>query len=371
MKILVLSSQLYSLCHFRLDMMKDFQSAGHEVHAAAPDEDLDCVTTLKENGITFHSFTLERNGQNPLKDIAGFFSIRAMLKEVRPDLLFTYQAKTIIYGCLAGKTLGIKRIYALIAGLGSVLRKYKGEGRGRRVVRYILGLQYLIALKVPKIVFFQNHDDADVFVSHHMVDKRKIRFMNGSGVDLAHFKLTPMPKEKRFLFIGRMIGDKGIIEYLEAAAIVKQKYPQVKFDVVGYYDTNPSVIKPETLNRYFDSGIATFHGKQDDVYPFIAQSMCFVLPSYHEGIPKTVLEAMSVGRPIITTDAPGCRDTVTEGVNGYLVPVRDAVALAQRMIDILEDKDDIQQMADDSRRIACETFDVKKVNKKLIKEMGL
>lgn len=370
MKVLILSSQAYSLCHFRLDMMVDFIKAGHEVHAAAPDDDMPSQSTLKENGIMYHSFRLERNGQNPFKDIVGFFSIRSMLKEVHPDIVFAYQAKTVIYGCIAARSLGISRSYALISGLGSVLRK-NGGGFSRKIIKYILGLQYFVALKFPQKVFFHNHDDAFIFTAKHLVNLKKVRLLNGSGVNLDQFKLTPMPLEKRFLFIGRLIGDKGIIEYLKAAEMVKMSYPDVQFDIIGYYDSNPTAVKPYELERYFHHGIANFLGKQDDVYPFIARCFCLVLPSYHEGTPKTVLEAMSVGRPIITTDAPGCRDTVTDGINGYIVPICDVEMLTQRMIDIINSKDDIDSMAKNSRSIAVSKYDVHLVNQELIKEMEL
>jgi len=369
-KILVLTSQAFSLLQFRLDMMKAFQSKGYEVHAAAPGSEAEWCEKLAKNNIVYHAFPMDRNGENPLNDVRSYRAIKRLICQVKPDYIFAYQAKTVIYGSLAAYRCGIKQVYVLIAGLGSVLRK-TDHSLSRKLVRYILGIQYRFALKIPKKVFFQNHDDAIVLVGKRLVDFRKLHFLNGSGVNLDHFKHTALPREKRLLFIGRLIGDKGILEYLEAASIVKRKHPEAVFDVVGYYDTNPSAIQPETLEKYFQNGIAVFHGMQHDVYPYIARCFCLVLPSYHEGTPKSVLEAMAVGRPVITTDAPGCRETVIDGLNGYLVPVADVDTLAKRMIDMVENKDDVAWMANNSRNFAVSRYDVHKVNKVIVQEMGL
>lgn len=370
MKILVVSSQAFSLCQFRADMMKDFINAGHTVYAAAPDNEQEWAEKLYKIGVTYSSFYLERNGVNPLKDIKGYLSIRKIIKEIKPDLLFSYQAKTVIYGSLAAKSLGIKNIYALIAGLGSVFRG-SNKGWKRQLVKVILGLQYKVALWCPKTVFFQNHDDSEKFTRNRLVSRKKVEFMNGSGVNLEHFKYTPMPEEKRFLFVGRLIGDKGIIEYLEAAKKVKEQHPEAIFDVVGYYDTNPTALSPEDLNKYFDIGIANYLGKQDDVYPYLASSYCFILPSYHEGTPKSVLEALAVGRPVITTDAPGCRETVVDGENGYLVSVADSDDLAKRITELIENETAAARMAKKSHELAAIKYDVRLVNKSLIEKMGL
>ena len=342
-KILVLSSQAFSLLQFRLDMMKAFQSKGYEVHAAAPGSEAEWCEKLAKNNIVYHAFPMDRNGENPLNDVRSYRAIKRLICQVKPDYIFAYQAKTVIYGSLAAYRCGIKQVYVLIAGLGSVLRK-TDHSLSRKLVRYILGIQYRFALKIPKKVFFQNHDDAIVLVGKRLVDFRKLHFLNGSGVNLDHFKHTALPREKRFLFIGRLIGDKGILEYLEAASIVKRKHPEAVFDVVGYYDTNPSAIQPETLEKYFQNGIAVFHGMQ---------------------------HAMAVGRPVITTDAPGCRETVIDGLNGYLVPVADVDTLAKRMIDMVENKDDVAWMANNSRNFAVSRYDVHKVNKVIVQEMGL
>jgi glycosyltransferase involved in cell wall biosynthesis len=195
--------------------------------------------------------------------------------------------------------------------------------------------------------------------------------VKGSGVNMDKFKNKPIQDYPVFLFVGRLIRDKGVLEYIEAAKLVKRRYPEAKIQIVGYFDTNPTAISPKEFHSYLDNGMIEYLGATDDVRPFLEKSSVFVLPSYHEGIPKSVLEAMAMGRPIITTDAPGCKETVLEGVNGFLVPVKDSEKLAEKMIWMIENKDKAIKMGQQSVRICKENFDVKKVNEVLLKTMNL
>ena len=369
-RILVLSSQAFSLLHFRLDMMKTFQEKGYEVHAAAPECDIQWSERLSDAGITYHSIELERTGENPLKDIKALYSIRTLMQRIKPDIVFAYQAKTVIYGVLAARSLGIKRVYALVAGLGSAFRS-REKTIGRCLVKGILSLEYKIALRYAKVVFFQNKDDSSEFVHRRLVKEKKIRYMNGSGVNTEHFSYYQLPEKKSFLFVGRLIKDKGILEFLNAATIIKKEYPNALFGCIGYFDSNPTALSEKDLQWYIDEGIITFLGKKDDVKPYLNQCYCFVLPSYHEGTPKSVLEAMAVGRPIITTDVPGCRETVQDGVNGYLVKVYDIDSLTHAMREILENDEKAKQMGRASRTIVEQKYDVRLVNQQLCIDMGL
>lgn len=217
----------------------------------------------------------------------------------------------------------------------------------------------------------QLRDDKSEFINNGLLGKEKAVIINGSGVNLEKFKPVKLPQENTFLFIGRLIKDKGIMEYLEACKIVKTKYYDVRCLLVGPYDSNPSALKPEELKPYIDGEIIEYFGEKKDVRPFIAQCSTYVLPSYHEGTPKTVLEAMAMGRPIITTDAPGCRETVIDGLNGFLVPVKDSEKLARKMIWMIEHKEEVEKMGQESRKICEEKFDVNKVNEVILKTMGL
>ena len=368
MKIAVLSSHTPSLFWFRMDMMKAFSEKGYEVIAVGNEPEADWAEKFKACGVRYLSATISRNGTNPLNDLKTLRSLLAILKAEKPERIFAYQAKTVIYGCLAAKLAGIREIYALIAGVGSV---FLSDSVKTKVIRSILVAEYRLALKQAKKVFFQNGDDVSIFEKHHIISKDDIVMIPGSGVSLDRFVRQLLPAKPAFLCIGRLIKDKGIMEYLEAAKVVKADYPDIRFMLVGPYDTNPSAITREELAAYTESGIVEYFGEQADVIPYLKQASVFVLPSYHEGTPKTVLEAMASGRAIITTDAPGCRETVKDGINGYLVPVRDSMAVANKMTELICHPETIGTMADNGRKMVEEKFDVKIVNRIICETMKI
>lgn len=367
MKIMVLSSYAPTLFFFREDMMIAMIKKGHEVIAAAPESEEDWKDEFKEINVKYVSIKgIERNSTNPIKDIIGFFSILKAIKKEKPDKIFAYQAKTIIYGCIAAKFVGIKEIYALMGGLGSVLRNKRYS-----IASKIMKIEYKVAFKYCNKVFFQNSDDYKEMLGVGLIKDNKTVLINGSGVNMIKFAAKPMPKNPVFLFVGRIIRDKGVIEYIEAAEIVKLKYPRVKIQIVGYFDTNPTAIKKEEIQPYIDNGIIEYLGSASDVRPFLEKCFVFVLPSYHEGTPKSVLEAMATGRPIITTDAPGCRETVIDGINGFLVPVKNSEVLAEKMIWMIEHREEAEKMGQESLKICREKFDVNKVNEIILRTMKL
>lgn len=368
MKIAVLSSHTPSLFWFRMDMMKSFQTLGHEVIAIG-DEPTDAWgKVFEENDIKYFAADIKRNGMNPFDEIKAVKSLRRILKAEMPDKIFTYQAKTIIYGSIAANQLGINEIYPLIAGLGSV---FLGNSFRMTVVAHILKIEYRLALKNAAKVFFQNSDDIDFFVKEHLLSKDKIVKIHGSGVNLDRFKPQTLPDKAAFLCISRLIRDKGVLEYLDAARIVKSQNPTVRFLLVGPFDTNPSAISPELLQQYIDDGTVEYFGEQKDVRPFLEQCSIFVLPSYREGTPKTVLEAMASCKAVITTDAPGCRETVQDGVNGYLLPIKNVEAIVKKMNFLIANPHVVKNMAEAGRKMAEEKFDVKKVNSTICSTMDL
>jgi glycosyltransferase involved in cell wall biosynthesis len=263
---------------------------------------------------------------------------------------------------------GIKEFYPLIAGVGSV---FLGNGLKRKIVRTILVNEYRIGMKKAPNVFFQNSDDLKVFTDNRIIPGEKAVMLNGSGVNIDKFTPTELPEKESFLCISRLIRDKGVCEYLDAAREIHKRYPEVCCVLVGPYDTNISAIKPEDVQPYIDDGSIEYVGEQKDVYPYLRDCTAYVLPSYHEGTPKTVLEAMACGRPTITTDAPGCRETVTDGVNGYLVPVKDVGAIVDAMEKIIADPEKTAQMAVAARNLAEDKYDVNKVNQKIKQTMKI
>lgn len=368
MKIAVLSSFTTSLFWFRIDMMKSFQNAGYEVLAVGDAPESEWAKHFETLRIRYRQIPVQRNGTNPLHDLKTLQALHKLLKEERPDKIFAYQAKTVIYGGIAANMLGILEFYPMIAGVGSV---FLGGGLKKKLVRSILVAEYKLGLRNAPSIFFQNCDDLAVFTSHKIVSDCKAVMLNGSGVNTDKFIPSALPEDISFLCISRLIRDKGVYEYLEAAREIHKRRPEVRCVLVGPFDTNPTAIQPSDLQPYIEDGSVEYVGEQNDVYPYLRDCTAFVLPSYHEGTPKTVLEAMASGRPTITTDAPGCREAVEDGINGYLVPVKDVRAIVDAMERIIADPQKTAQMATRARQIAEEKFDVNKVNLRIRQAMKI
>ena len=367
-KVMVVSTAAESLINIRGDMMAEMLNRGHRVIGVAPESADLWAEEFQGLGFGYISVPLARTGINPLKDIRTLMSLYRLFNREKPDIIFTYQAKSVSYGCIAGKLAGVSEIYGMLAGLGSVFQLTGAKGS---LIRTILCTQYKVALSFCRKVFFQNQDDAGEFVKRKMIQPDKVVMTNGSGVNLQRFFSQPMPENSVFLFVGRLLRDKGLVEYMDAAQKVKEKYPEARFWILGSMETNPMALKLEELEPYLEEGSVEYLGSTRDVRPFLRDCFAFVLPSYREGTPRSTLEAMATGRPIITTDAPGCRETVEEGVNGLLVPVKNSDALAEKMIWLLEHRDEAQRMGKESLRICRERFDVNQVNQVIISTMGL
>ncbi len=366
-KILVITPHTPSLVWFRLDMMNAFQNRGYEVVAVGEEDERIWQKRFAEYHIRYCKIPIERNGLNLFRDIRTLRAMEALLKDEQPEKVFLYQAKAVVYGSIASSRVKGIEVYNLISGLGSIFR---GTGLKKSVLRFLMKIQYRYALR-KSMVIFHNHDDMQQFVDWRIVKSSQCDVVHGSGVNLEKFEYCPIPEnEVIFLMVSRLIRDKGIMEYLNACHIVKKKYPEVRCLLVGAYDTNPSAIQPEEISKYFESDVE-YVGQQKDVVPFLQMCTTFVLPSYHEGTPKSVLEAMAVGRPIITTMAPGCRETVEDGRNGYLVPTKDADMLAKKMIYLIENPDIRRKMSVESRKIVQDKYDVNKVNQEILKIMKM
>lgn len=373
MKILVVASLAESLVNFRGSLLKAFQEKGLDVHVAAPDFSSSDETrkALESEGITTHQITMRRTGVNPLADVCCFWSLWILMLKIRPDIVFAYTIKPVIYGTLAASLAGVKNRFVLITGLGYA---FTGSVVGlRSFTKTIAKMLYAIALKRAANVFFQNPDDESCFKELGLVPKNRSSFVvNGSGVDLVSFKVAPLTGDSvNFLLIARLLGDKGVREYVEAARLVRQTYPSVRFRLVGWIDSNPDAISQAELDQWVNEGTIEYLGRLKDVRGAIACCSVYVLPSYREGTPRTVLEAMAMGRPIITTDAPGCRETVIDGYNGYLVPVQSVFELERAMKRFIEDKTLVPSMGSCSRTLAEKKYDVNKVNETIISEMNL
>lgn len=372
-RLVILAGYSYSLVNFRGPLVKALCEAGIEVHAVAPSlhDDIETRRQLEAWGVITHDVSMQRTGTNPLKDLGALRSLHRLFREIQPDAVLSYTIKPVIYGTLAAWLAKVPKRYSLITGLGYA---FTGEAQGKRalVQRMVRGL-YRQALKRAELVLFQNPDDEALFRRLGLLSQEALsQVVNGSGIDTARFMQAPLPKgPPSFLLIARLLGDKGIREYVEAAARVQERHPETTFKVVGDIDVNPDSISRQELDEWIAAGHINYLGKLEDVRPAIAGSSIYVLPSYREGTPRTVLEAMAMGRPIITTDAPGCRETVVEGDNGYLVPVKSVDALAEAMLRFIEQPGLAEQMGQRSRVIAEEKYDVHKVNAVMLEVMGI
>lgn len=374
MKFLVLASHPESLLGFRLPLIKALIREGFDVYVAAPDMPVGSLSyiELDKIGVTIHQISMQRVGMNPLTDIFTLFNLFYLMLKIKPDFLISYTIKPVIYGTLAAWIARVPKRFALITGLGYAFMDDASAQRTR--IRAVVEFLYRKALRHCQAVFFQNPDDELLFRRLEIISENANScVVNGSGVDVIKFAFKSHVEhaEPRFLLIARLLGDKGVREYAEAAKKVKQQYPEVRFDLVGWIDVNPNAIALSELDEWTNSGTINFLGRLNDVRPVIKECSVYVLPSYREGTPRTVLEAMAMGRAVITTDAPGCRETVVDGDNGFLVPIKNADALAQAMLRFIEQPELIAKMGQRSRAIAEEKYDVHKVNAQMLEGMGL
>lgn len=367
-RILLNGSHAHYLYNFRSHLVQAMIERGHTVHVSSPGLIGAFADHFRSLGAHPHDVPLKRTKVSFLGDIAYCHSIRRLIGEERIDFVLNYTIKPNIWGSFAARLAGA-RSASMVTGLGFAFIDRKGVAR--LLTQKIAQRLYAIAARANSHVIFQNPDDRDDFIrAGCLSDPRKVIMTNGSGVDLRRYSRQPLPDAPIFLTIARLLYSKGLSELVEAATIVRATVPGSRFLLAGMLDTGPDAVSREQLDAWIASGIE-YLGHLDDVRPAIASSAVFVLPSWREGTPRTVLEAMAMGRPIITTDAPGCRETTRDGENGYLVPVQNAEALARAMIDLARDTNRRQQMADASRRVAEEKYDVGKVNARLLDDLGL
>lgn len=354
-------------------MIRSIQALGHEVHVLSPSppENSDSLRVLEQFGCIIHSFDLDRKGMSVLSDLRSLLRIVFLLCTIKPDILFSYTIKPVVYTGLISMVCPVPSTYPLITGLGYA---FQNENNRRTLLQFFAQTLYRFALLGVTKVFFQNPDDERLFRDKRLLRNRTPSVVvNGSGVDIAVFQPCPLPSKFSFLLIARLIKAKGIIEFAEAAESILQSYEGVgvSFKIAGWTETGVDSIPKEVVDGWTQNRFVEFLGSLKDVRTAIAESSVYVLPSYREGTPRTVLEAMAMGRAIITTDVPGCRETVVDGHNGYLVPPRDSKALSEAMGRFLDDPSLALEMGRRSREMAVEKYDVEKVNEVILREMNL
>ena len=361
MRIAIVINKSWNIYNFRMGLVQAFLQLGYEVIAIAPPDAYSAK--LVAAGCKYVPIEMENKGTNPLQDLALTRRFYRVYRREKPDVILQYTIKPNIYGTLAARLAGIPTINN-VSGLGTVFIVKN------LVSQVALGL-YRIAFRYPAKVFFQNHDDRTLFLAHKLIKANITDVLPGSGIDTKRFRPAPIFTRNpgfTFLMIARVLYEKGVVEYVEAARIIRRKYPDVRVQLLGGIDESGNIgIKHAVFDPWVKEGAIEYLGVSDDVAAHILAADAVVLPSYREGTPKTLLEAAALGKPIITTDVPGCRDTVVAGENGYLCEVRNASDLAAKMMQLYELADaDLQRIGQASRRLAVEKFDERYVIQKYV-----
>lgn len=367
--VLVLGVEPQSLINFRKDLIAELRAEGHRVTVAAKGYSAVQTTVLEGLGAETSTAIFSRAGMNPFRDLKTLASLIGLFRKSRPDIVIAYTAKPVIYGALAARITGVGRFSAMITGLGYSF--VAGPGLRRRIARGVATHLYKSALKRCSSVIFQNPDDRTTFDELGLLKGAGVvGTVNGSGVDLQQFQVCPLPQEPVFLLVARLLADKGIREYAEASRRLRRVMPHVRTLLVGGFDPSSNAVKQKELDGWVAGGLE-FLGHLSDVRPALAQASVIVLPSYREGTPRSVLEGMAMGRAVITTDAPGCRETVKSGQNGILVPPRDTDALFDAMKALAGNHHTVKRMGRASRKIAEEKYEGKSVARDTMRLAGL
>jgi len=365
-KITIINNKLDYLVKMRKPLLRELAAHDWQVTAIGPFDGAE--SELTEMGVECIDISLSRVGIDPLGEIRTIVELVRILRQVNPEAVLLYTSKPIIYGVMAAKWVGIERIISINTGLGHV---FIDQSVKTRMLRILMLLMYRLAFAASDAVMFHNAEDMEYMIGKGSVSKSKARRLPGSGVDLTRF--TPsgeQPAPGTFILVGRLLWSKGVGTYVKAARTLKQRYPETEFKLLGYIDDNPAMIQKEQIAEWEREGIVKYLGSAEDVRPFLDETSVFVLPSFREGLSRAILEAMAMAKPIVTTDAPGCRETVVEGENGFIVPVDDARKLAAAMEHFIEFPDDVSTMGKRSREIAGELYDVNIVTSMMLEELG-
>ena len=372
--VLIIASYGPSLINFRFDLIKNLLSKGHKVSVASPKDGFpeNLQKKLTDLDIKIEFFLLSRSNLNLVGNFRSLFEIYKIIKNLKPDVVMSYTSKPVIFSGICLRFFPKIKFFPLITGLGSTFTEVNLIRN--LFIKYLVIYLYKLSLKSSVNIIFQNKDDQFLFLELKIINQKQLSsIVNGSGVNLNLYPLFKLPSKQVFLMIARLLISKGVREYVEAAKIVKASFSNVKFQLLGKLETNSLYINKNELVSWNDQGVIEYLGEVDSVQSILQSCRYFILPSYYrEGVPRSILEALSTGRPIITTDTPGCRETVTHDKNGLLVQPKNPVALAEAMIKLIKEKDEvIKKMAEESYLKAKDKFEINKVNKSMLEIMGL
>ncbi|MEL7608279.1 MAG: glycosyltransferase family 4 protein [Bacillota bacterium] len=367
MKVLVLASYTRSLITFRGDLIRDMIANGHTVITCAPEED--DTGEIARLGTRFVQLPFLRAGINLLAEIKLMADYKQLFLREKPDVVFCYTIKPNVYGPPSAKGTCDAKIYIMVTGIGNAF--LSGNGLKGAFLKTVSKALYRHAIQCCERVIFQNPDDRNDFLSMGLVKPEQIELVNGSGVNLTYFQAGPLPEQPVFLMIARLLREKGVFEYLEACRLLRKSGSSAICALLGPYEQRENAITPEDIQPYIDDKSVVYWGETRDVRPFLAKCSVLVLPSYREGTPRSILEAMACGRAVIASDVPGCRETVEHGTNGYLVPAKQPAALADAMKKLVDSPETIAQMGQESLNICRTKYDVQLVNREMLHILGL
>ncbi|RDC51466.1 glycosyltransferase family 1 protein [Acinetobacter sp. RIT592] len=376
MKIVIIGTVASSFYGFRADLIRMLLKKGYQVYAFTSESTADDLKKIEKLGATPITYTLNRGGLNPLADMIATYQLSKKIKAINPDLVFSYFSKPVIFGTLAAKLAKAPRVVGMLEGLGYTFTEQpEGFSKKTQLIKKIQVFLYKIALPQLDQLIFLNPDDPKDLLEKYAINVKKVEVLGGIGLNLQDYPYQPLSNihlTLKFLFIGRLLKEKGIHEFVQAAKLVKKIYPDTEFTVLGAIDHhNLGALQQSDLDTLISSNIIQYPGHVSNIKDWIADCHVFVLPSYREGVPRSTQEAMATGRAIITTDVPGCRETVINTKNGFIVPKWNPEALAEKMIYFIENPEQIQLMGAESYKIALEKFDAEKVNQRLVNILGL
>ncbi|MBO7149978.1 MAG: glycosyltransferase family 4 protein [Clostridia bacterium] len=353
-RIMIIVAASNMVLSFRSDLIKKFQSEGYSVAVVAFDNLYE--DKIESLGVKFYCAFDNNRNTSPLKILSLKKKYVEIIKDFNPEIVFTFMLKPNTFGTVAAKEAGVKKVFSMVEGAGDVFIK---TGFKWKIIRKVVCHLYKKAFKISKKVFFLNNDDKNEFINRKIVSKEKCEIVHGIGVNLDKFDYKPVTNTNTFLMVARMLKTKGVIEYCKCARLVKEKHSEAVFNYLG----QEGDITLSDIQEYIDDGSINYLGAVSDVRPYLEQTTVMILPSYREGFPMSIMEAQAVGRAIITHNVTGCKETVKDGYNGFLVEKGDYVAMVEKAIWCLENADKTREMCQNARAFAEQNFDQVLINK--------
>ncbi|XAM01290.1 glycosyltransferase family 4 protein [Phycisphaeraceae bacterium D3-23] len=382
-RIFVIGSFAKGYSGFRGPILAQLNDAGCDVHLVCSEHDQDDLDFFASIGVTYHAAPLQRTGLNPFNDFKYAKYLTALFREHKPDIVFCYAQKPVVFGVPAAHKAGVKNINALMPGLGYLFSE--GTGLKKKIAKAVAVRLHKRAKGLIQNLFFVNPNDHADFKAAGLIGKQAdVTILPGEGKDLSHFAVCPMPTDRPpgFNLITRLLADKGVPDFVEAAKIVKKAHPEAVFDLIGPYDDNPRAVQPDEVAGWVDEGLIAFHGVTTDVRPYIENTTATVLPTtYREGLPNILLEGMAIGRPIVTYENAGASQAIespeeiepglARGTNGFLIAPKRVDLLAKALLMLIDEPGLAESMGKAGRAFAEERFDVSKINSQIMKQIGV